>query len=96
MYTNRKDVPTVEMLKTLQSFVYRTGYYAEGERVHVACTHEHDRGYPHIDVLLDSGALLSGEGLALFQHTSDRAFIQSRGYRYLGTGVIHKRDSQLR
>ena len=92
MYADVKDIPTVEMPEVLQSFLYTTGYYAEGEQVHVTCTHEPDRGFPHIDVLLDSGVLLNGENLILFQHKNDRAYIQSRGYRYLGTGVIHKRE----
>ena len=91
MYADVKDIPTVEMPEVLQSFVYTTGYYAEGERVHVACMQKQDRGYPHVDILLDGGALLNGEGLELFQDKDNREFIQYMGYRYLGTGVIHRR-----
>lgn len=89
---DERSLPTVEIPKIIQPFLYSSAYFMEGERVYVFSTNRQGESYPHIQVLLDTGLLVSGEWLYLDQGTDFTEYTKRMNYRYLGTGIIHKRD----
>ena len=87
MYTKAKDLPTVIFPEEPVEFNYNTSWYKPGEKVHLFEDPYHS-GYS-INVLTDSGLLVSAKELVICQKKYFTKKQKDSGKRYLGIGIIH-------